>query len=115
MLDEYYYYPSFFMNVISVDLLAKLGFKFIIKDNFCDIIMNDTAIMHRQLKHGIYMYIITTFGVIYTSNKYPKIDNVSDSYLWHCRLGHVNKNRIDRLIKEDVFEINDCESLLSCL
>ena len=48
---------------------------------------------------------------MYTSNKYPRIDNISDSYLWYCRLGHMNKNKINRLIKEDILKINDCESL----
>ena len=47
MLDDCYFYLSFLMNVISVGLLTKLGYKFIIKDDFCDIIMNDTIIMHR--------------------------------------------------------------------
>ena len=46
MLDDCDYCPSFLMNIISVGLLAKLGYKFIIKDDFCDIIMNDTIIMH---------------------------------------------------------------------
>ena len=50
---------------------------------------------------------------MYTCSKCPKIDNVSESYLWHCRLGHVNKNRIDRLIKKRVLKIDDCESLLT--
>ena len=68
------------MNVISVGLLAKLGFKFTIKDDFCDIIMNDIIIMCRQLKHGIYI-ISQPIGVIYTASKYPKLDNVSESYL----------------------------------
>ena len=48
----------------------------------------------------------------------PKIDNVSESCLYHCRLGHVNKNRIDRLIKECVLEIDNYKSLptyKSCL
>ena len=113
MLDDCHYYPSFMMNVISVSLLDKLCYKFIIKDDFCDIIMNDTTIMHGQLKHGI--YIISWFvSVIYTPSKHPKLDNVSESYLWHCRFSHVNKNKIDRLIKECAFEIDDCESLPTC-
>ena len=110
MLDDYHYCPSFMMNVIFVGLLAKLGYKFIIKDDFCDIIVNDTTIMRRQLKHSIYI-ISRSFNVMYTVSKRPKLDNVSESYLWHYRLGHVNKNRIDRLIKEYVFEIDDCELL----
>ena len=51
---------------------------------------------------------------MFTSNKYLRIDNFSDSYFWYCRLGHVNKNRIDRLIREGVLEINDYESLRIC-
>ena len=51
---------------------------------------------------------------MYTPSKHSKIDNVSESYLWHSRLGHVNKNRIDRLIKECVLKIDDCESLPTC-
>ena len=86
ILDDYHYCPSFLMNVISIDLLAKLGFKFIIKNNFYDIIINDTAIMRGQLKHGIYI-ISRPVSVMYTPSKCPKIDNVSESYLWHCRLG----------------------------
>ena len=46
MLDECHYYPSFFMNIIYVGFLAKLDFKFLIKDDFCNIIVNDTIIKH---------------------------------------------------------------------
>ena len=75
--------------------------------------MNDTTIMRGQLKYSIYI-ISQPVSIMYTPSKYPKIDNISESYLWHCRLGHVNKNRIDRLIKEYIFEIDDCESLPTC-
>ena len=113
MLDDCHYCPSFMMNIISVGLLAKLDYKFIIKDNFCDIIMNDTTIIHGQLKHGIYI-ILWPISIIYTPSKCPKLDNVNESYLWHCRFNHVNKNRIDRMIKECILEIDDCESLPTC-
>ena len=45
------------------------------------------------------------------SNKCTKIDIVSDTYLWHRRLGHVNKNKINRLTKERILDINNYESL----
>ena len=51
---------------------------------------------------------------MYILNKHPRIDNITDAYIWYCRLVHINENRIDRLIKEGVFEINDCESLPIC-
>ena len=48
---------------------------------------------------------------MYISNKRPRIDNVTDAYLWYYRLDHINKNRINKLIKERILDINDCESL----
>ena len=65
------------------------------------------------MKHGIYL-LSQPVNIMYTSNKHSKIDNISETYLWHCRLGHVNKNRIDRLTKEDILKINDYELLPIC-
>lgn len=43
------------MNVISAGLPAKDGFKFLIKDDIYDIILNDITIMHGLLNYGIYL------------------------------------------------------------
>ena len=53
-------------------------------------------------------------SVMYTLNKYLNLDNVTDAYLWHCRLGHINKSRINKLAQEGILNINDCESLPTC-
>ena len=47
ILDDCHYYPSFLMNVISIGFLAKEGYNFSIKKNFCNIIMNGVTAMHR--------------------------------------------------------------------
>ena len=52
--------------------------------------------------------------MVQTSDKCSRIDNVSDVYLWHSRLGHINKNRINRLAQEEILEVGDCESLPIC-
>ena len=52
--------------------------------------------------------------MVQTSGKRPRIDNVSEVYLWHYRLGHINKNRINRLAQEGILEVGDCESLPTC-
>ena len=53
-------------------------------------------------------------SVIHTLNKYPRIDNVTDAYLWYCRLSHINTNRINRLTKEGIFDIDDYKLLPTC-
>ena len=53
-------------------------------------------------------------NVVYTFKKCPRVEDVSDIFLWHCRLGHINQNRINRLTREKIFEVSDCESLSTC-
>ena len=55
--------------------------------------MNDVNVMNRQLNNKIYILSLPV-SIMYTSGKYPKIDDITDIYLWHCTLDHVNKNRI---------------------
>ena len=45
------------------------------------------------------------------SNKHPRIVDVMDAYLWHCRLGHINKNKMNRLAQEEILDKDDYESL----
>ena len=66
------------------------------------------------MKNGIYT-LSWPVSVVYTSScKCPRIDNVSSGYLWHYRLGHINKNRMNKLIKEGLLDDCDCESLPTC-
>ena len=63
-----------------------------------------------QLNNDIYI-LSQPVSVMYTSSKYPRISDVSDIYLWHCRLGYVNKNKINMLTQEKILKISNCESL----
>ena len=54
MLDDCHYYPMFMMNVIFVGLLAKSGYEISIKENYCNVILNDIIIFHGRIKHDIY-------------------------------------------------------------
>ena len=96
VLNDCHYCLTFMMNVISVGLLTKSGYTLLIKKNYYDIILNDIIKFHGQLKHDIYT-LPWPINVIYMTNKCPKIDKVSEIYLWHCWLGHINKNRINKI------------------
>ena len=75
--------------------------------------MNDVNVMNGQLNNGIYI-LSQPVSIMYTSSKCPRISDVSDIYLWHYRLGHVNKNRINRLTQEKILEVSDYKSLSIC-
>ena len=75
--------------------------------------MNDINVINRQLNNKIYT-LSQSISIKNTSNKWPRISDVTNIYLWHCRLGHVKKNRINRLLQKKILKVNDCESLSIC-
>ena len=80
ILSDCYYCSSFLMKIISVGLLTKDGYSLSIKNDYYDIIMNDVTKIWRQLRNGIYI-LSQSVSVMYTPNKYPKLDNAMDAYL----------------------------------
>ena len=112
-LVDCHYCPSFIMCIISVGLLASCGYELTIKGDFCQVILNNTVIMKTELNNGIYV-LSRPVSVMYTSSKCPRVEYVNDLYLWHCRLGHINQNRINKLRGEGLLNISDSESLPTC-
>ncbi|GJR57252.1 retrotransposon protein, putative, ty1-copia subclass [Tanacetum coccineum] len=59
-----------------------------------------------------------TRGIIYSmyavSNKRAKL-NLDSSLLWHCRLGHISKKRIEKLQHDGLLNSTDIESLGKCV
>jgi len=50
-------------------------------------------------------------------NKRKRIYDVS-SKLWHCRLGHISRRRIERLVKKSILphlEFSDLEQYVDCI
>ena len=46
--------------------------------------------------------------------KICKVDNDSETYLWHCRLGHISVKRMKKLHADGLLESLDCESFDTC-
>ena len=44
-------------------------------------------------------------------NMKKKREDVNVTYLWHYRLGHISESRINKLYKEEFFDLYDYESL----
>ena len=80
ILSECHYCPSFLLNIISVGLLAMNGYQFLMKENVCNIILNGVTIFVGQLNNRIY-FLSQPVNMVQTSDKCPRIDNVSEVYL----------------------------------
>ncbi|WJX29428.1 hypothetical protein P8452_18069 [Trifolium repens] len=112
-LENCYYVPAISRNIISVSCLDKFGFAFIFKNNCCSIYLNDIFYATAQINNGLY---VLDFDLpIYNINtKRLKPNELNPSYLWHCRLGHINEKRISKLHKDGFLESFDYESYDTC-
>ena len=75
--------------------------------------MNNSMIIKARLNNDIYV-LSRLVSIMYTSSKCPRLENVSDLYLWHCRLGHVNQSRINKMRGEGLLEVSNFDSLFTC-
>ncbi|KAK8680799.1 hypothetical protein V6N13_109737 [Hibiscus sabdariffa] len=116
-LENCYFVPSLTKNIISVSCLDKIGYEIIIKNNCCSFYLNNLFYGSAQLINGL--YILNQENEIFNINtKRTKTNDSNQTYLWHCRLGHISERRISKLHKDGlldpfVFEQMDvCESCL---
>lgn len=112
-LKECYYVPALTKNIISVSCLDKKGFSFMIKDKCCSVHLNDMFYCSALLMNGL--YVLDFENPIYNINtKWFKSNDLNHTYLWHCRLGHINENRISQLHKDGLLDSFDFESYEVC-
>ncbi|GJY21128.1 retrotransposon protein, putative, ty1-copia subclass [Tanacetum coccineum] len=120
VLNNRHYAPSITRGVISVSRLYDDGFINRFDDNNVISVSKDNLVYFMAVpRDGIFeidmscsntndssMYAIT--------NKRAKI-NLDSSLLWHCRLGHISKKRIEKLQHDGLLNSIDIESLGKCV
>jgi hypothetical protein len=85
------------------------GFKFIIKNKYCSFYNNDVHYGSSNYTNGLYVLDLE-IPIFNINIKRNKLNNPYPSYLWHCRLGHINETKITKLHKEWYFNPFDYES-----
>jgi len=112
-LENCFYVPAICRNIISVSCLDKKGFSFTIKNNICSFALNDLTYGVARLFNGL--YVLDLDNPVYNiENKRLKVNDSNQTYLWHCRLGHINEKRISKLHKDGYLDKFDFESYSEC-
>lgn len=116
------YVPSISRNIISVARLKQSGFTFCFNDDCIQAYKAGIFYFQARPQNGIYEVNLDNSlndnSMFLTSTKRAKHD-LDSSYLWHCRLAHINKKRISQLQKSGLLKTNEnvsfdiCESCLS--
>ena len=107
VLDICYYVPFIIKNNISIFCLNKLKYRFLFENNSCSILLNDEIIEKGTLINGLFILDEKSTIINMDVNVKRKIEKVNDSYLWHYRLGHIGKERIQKLHKGEYLDLFD--------
>ncbi|GJT76357.1 chrysanthemyl diphosphate synthase [Tanacetum coccineum] len=118
-LDNCQYAPSIIRGVVSVSRLAENGFVQCITDYGISISRNNVLYFNAIPSNGIYEIdmsnSVPNVNSIYNvSNKRVK-HNLDYTYLWHCRLAHISKKRIEKLQHDGLLKSTDDESFDQCV
>ncbi|GJX62247.1 retrotransposon protein, putative, ty1-copia subclass [Tanacetum coccineum] len=123
-LNNCHYAPSIVRGVVSFSCLLDLGFVHTVTSNGISVSLNGILYFSAISVNGVFEIDMNdnvskyNNNSIFSINKKRKLD-LNSSYLWHSRLAHIGKTRMQKLQREGLLEsINDgsydkCESCIS--
>ena len=117
ILKDCYYVSIASKNLISVSVLVQDNYNFYFNKDLCIIYFENKVIACIFLINRLYhLYMDASIDVnekiVNTIRpKRPK-DRISQKYLWHLRLGHIGKDRLNKLKKDSLLGPLTSESYL---
>ncbi|GJV95013.1 retrotransposon protein, putative, ty1-copia subclass [Tanacetum coccineum] len=119
VLNNCHYAPSITRGVILVSRLYEDGFINRFVNNTIQVSRNNMVYFSAIPRDGIFEIDLsnsyTNENSIYTvSNKRAKLD-LDSALLWHCRLGHISKKRIEKLQHNGLLNSTDLRAFEKCV
>ncbi|GJZ13566.1 retrotransposon protein, putative, ty1-copia subclass [Tanacetum coccineum] len=120
ILHNFHYAPFITRGIISVSRLYKDGFvNRFENDNTISVSRNNLVCFCAIPRDDIYEIDLSSFNtndcsMYAVSNKRAKL-NLDSSLLWHCRLGHISKKRIEKLQHDGLLNSTDIKSFKKCV
>lgn len=108
-------------NLICFTLVSALdciGYHFTIANGLLSFSLNGIHYGTAKLHNGLYVLDLNNNEIFNLENKKAKHGDLNQTYLWHCRLGHINQTRIAKLQRDgvlDPFDFQSYEVCKSCL
>ena len=115
-LNNVLYVPSLRRNLISVRLLDLDGFHCNFGDMKCLIKYNGNDVGLAYLQDQLYLLFLNASVMNVCDVKCKRhTKNETSSKLWHCRLGHISRGRIEHLIKVEILYPLDFSNFDQCI
>jgi hypothetical protein len=113
-LNNCYFVPSLSRNIISPSCLMRDGYSFASENNGCSISKNGMFVASAPIKNGLFILNLDELPICNVSAKRLRPNDLSPTYLWHCRLGHISEKRMKRLHSDGLLTSFDFESYETC-
>nr|GEV21897.1 zinc finger, CCHC-type [Tanacetum cinerariifolium] len=120
ILHNCHYAPSTTRRIISVSRLYKDGFiNRFENDNLISVCKNNMIYFNVIPQDVIYKIVMSSSNTNECSmydvtNKRAKF-NLNSALLWHYRVGHINKKRIEKLQHDGLLDTTDIKSFENCV
>ena len=123
-LNETFFVPSFRRNLVSISVLDKFGYSCSFGNNKFSLFQNSNLVGTGSLSYVDNLYMLDTVASYHetlqlsTRGVKRKLTNENSSSLWHKRLGHISKRRIERLVSDgilDSLDFADFEICTNCI
>ena len=107
-LEGCLYVPRCAKNLVFVAKLDRLGFSFKIENNVFSMFKNMYCYGSSTLVDGLYCFNLdvkfkeSLFNAECDVSSKRNVHNDSSAYLWHQRLGHISKERVMRLMINEI-------------
>ena len=89
-------------NLLSISQLCDKGFRVCFESNACHVINSTTNQIIYIGKRHENMYVIHIDEVVLNDESCLIANDVSDSWLWHRRLGHASMKTLSKLVKNEL-------------
>ena len=123
-LKETYIVPSFRRNLVSISVLDKFGYSCSYGNNQFNLSLNSNIIGTGSLSLYDNLYLLDTVASfnetlhVDSRGTKRKLTNENSATLWHKRLGHISKGRIERLMSDGILDslvFSDFDTCVNCI
>jgi hypothetical protein len=113
-LNNCYFVPSLSRNILPPSCLMKDGYSFASENNGYVISKNNMLVACASIVNGLYVLNLDDSPIYNISAKRSRPNDLSPTYIWHCRLGHISEKRMKKLHNDGLLTSFDSESYETC-
>ena len=123
-LEETFVVPSFRRNLVSVSGLDRFGYACSFGNRQFSLLLDSKTVGTGSLSVYDNLYLLDTIASfneslhVGTGGVKRKLTSENSASLWHKRLGHISKKRIERLVSEgilDALDFSDFDLCIHCI